>query len=178
MNARRGAATYNRNKIEECKKKELREKFHSSLLTSAYFEYFDETNPKHMSTKQKYYLQIAAEVAMNSVMNHKHGAIIVHKKNIIAVGYNYLHSTFSIHAEIAAITCLKGKEKVILPECELYVVRIGPKKYDNALKYSKPCMNCQNYIAKKCIKKTFYSTNYSFDEIACECMNSKNLQCK
>ena len=171
MNARRGATTtYNRNKIEDCKRKEIRQKFNSSLLTSAYFEYFDETNPKHMSSRQKYYLQIAAEMAMNSVMNHKHGAILVHKKNIIAAGYNYYHSTFSIHAEIAAISQLKGKEKDILPECELYVVRIGPKKYDNALKYSKPCMNCQNYIAKKSIKKTFYSTNYSFDEVVSECM--------
>lgn len=164
LNARRSACSFNRNKIEESKRREIRQKFDTSLLTSAYFEYFDEINPKDMSSKQKHYLQIAAEVAMNSVMNHKHGAIIVHKKNIIAMGFNYLHSTFSIHAEIAAISQLKGKEKDILPECELYVVRIGPKKYDNALKYSKPCMNCQNYIAKKCIKKTYYSTNYQFDE--------------
>ena len=165
MNARRGAAIYNRNKNEDNKRKEIREKFSSNLLTSAYFEYFDETNPKHMSAKQEYYLQIAANVAMNSVMNHKHGAIIVHKKNIIGVGYNYQYSTFSIHAEIAAITQLKGKEKNLLAECELYVVRIGPTKYDHALKYSKPCLNCQNYIAKKCIKKTFYSTNYSYDDL-------------
>ena len=165
MNARRGAA---KNQVEEEKKKKIREKFNSNLLTSAYFEYFDESDPKHMSARQKYYLQIAAEIAMNSVMSHKHGAIIVHRKEIIAAGYNHnhLHSTFSMHAEIAAITQLKGREKDILPECELYVVRIAPKKYDNALKYSKPCINCQNYIAKKCIKKTFYSTNYEFDAIA------------
>ena len=162
MNARRGAAKY---QIEEYKKKQIREKFNSGLLTSSYFEYFDEIDPKNMSIKQKYYLQIAAEIAMNSVMNHKHGAIIVHKKEIIAAGFNHLNSSFSMHAEIAAITQLKGREKDILPECELYVVRIAPKKYDNTLKYSKPCMNCQNYISKKCIKKIYYSTNYEYDAL-------------
>jgi deoxycytidylate deaminase len=164
-NARRGAETINVEKI----KAELKRKFNSNLLTSEYFHYFDEVCPKNTRIKQHNYLTIAAEVAMNSEMNHKHGAVLVHKKNIIAVGYNYNLASFSIHAEVAAISQLKGRDREILSECELYVVRIGPRKYDNPLKYSKPCIKCQNYITKKCIKKTYYSTNYEFDNLQ-KCM--------
>lgn len=167
MNAMRDIIISNRKKREELEKKPIREKFNSenSLLTSAYFEYFDEIFPKEMSLKQKNYLNIAAQIAMNSVMNHKHGAIIVYKKDIIAVGFNHLQSTFSVHAEIDAISKIKGKDKDILTKCELYVVRIGPKKFNNTLKYSKPCSDCQNYIEKRGIKKIFYSTNYAYDTI-------------
>lgn len=96
----------------------------NNVQTSKYFEYFDDTLAKDMNYRQNQYLKIAAAVAMKSVMNHKHGAIIVHKNNIIAVGYNYPYANFSIHAEVAAISQLKGREKEVLPECELYVVRI------------------------------------------------------
>lgn len=164
-NARRGADTI----LVEKFRTELKKKFKTHLLTSEYFQYFDEVCPKNMSVKQQDYLQIAANVAMNSDMNHKHGAVLVYKKNVIAVGYNYNLASFSIHAEVAAISQLKGRDKNVLSECELYVVRIGPTKYNNALKYSKPCLNCQNYINKKCIKKTYYSTNYEFDNICLEC---------
>jgi deoxycytidylate deaminase len=148
-------------------KTEMRNKYHLNhinILTSEYFEYFDENNPKHMHCKQSYYLSVAAQIAMNSLMNHKHGAIIVHKKNVIAAACNYYYGKHSIHAEVAAINQLKGRFKFILPECELYVARIGPDRYDNALKYSKPCNNCQNYITKKSIRTTYYSTNYEYDD--------------
>jgi deoxycytidylate deaminase len=164
-NARRGADIINAENF----KSDLKKKFKNHLLTSDYFQYFDEVCAKDMHSKQQDYLQIAANVAMNSDMNHKHGAVLVYKKNVIAVGYNYNLASFSIHAEVAAISQLKGRDKNILADCELYVVRIGPRKYDNALKYSKPCINCQNYITKKCIKKTYYSTNYDFDNKCLEC---------
>lgn len=175
MNARRGADINKKMTNEHYKniKNELKEsysKLSKNLLTSEYFEYFDEICPKPMNCRQHYYLEIAAQVALNSDMNHKHGAIIVYKKEIIAVGYNYYYGNNSIHAEIAAISKLKGKEKDILPECELYVVRIAPKQFNNILKYSKPCNNCQNYIKKKSIKKTYYSTNYAYDKTR-ECIS-------
>lgn len=148
-------------------KTEIRDKYnlnHINIFTSEYFQYFDENNPKHMHCKQNYYLRIAADVALNSLMNHKHGAVIVHKKNIIAAGCNCYSGKISIHAEVAAINQIKGRCKNVLFECELYVARIGPDRYDNALKYSKPCNSCQNYIAKKSIKTTYYSTNYEYDD--------------
>lgn len=168
MNARCGAANYNR-KLTNIEfrnvKKELKDKIlsNSENATSEYFEYFDETNPKNMNDKQQYFLNIAAKVANSSDMNHKHGAILVHKKNIIASGYNHYNNNLSIHAEVAAISQLKGKEKKLLCECDLYVVRIGPGRFYDQLKYSKPCFNCQRFISKKCIKKIYYSTNYDYD---------------
>jgi deoxycytidylate deaminase len=172
MDARRGAdisiksLTNLRNFEFRSLKKEIKDKIMSnntSIVTSQYFQYFDTSDTKPIHFKQQHYLNIAAQAAMKSDMNHKHGAIIVYKKNVIASGNNYYKGEHSIHAEVDAISKLRGKEKEILSECELYVVRIGPDKMDNLLKYSKPCCNCQKYIAKKRIKKTYYSTNYDYD---------------
>lgn len=177
MNARRGAAINKLSYLEfRNMKKNLKEKLidkNAGIATSDYFQYFDTDLPKNMNERQSYYLDIAAKVAMKSTMNHKHGSIIVYKKEIIASGYNYYHGENSVHAEIAAISQLKGKNKVFLPDCELYVVRIGPNDFKNHLKYSKPCCNCQNYISKKCIKKIYYSTNYDYDITIAQHLESK-----
>ena len=148
--------------------KQIRDQFKENfkgMLTSAYYEYFDANHAKTSNEKQRYYLDIAAAVANHSPMLHKHGAIIVYKNKIIASGYNYYFANFSIHAEIAAIKSIKGRCKHLLSECELYVVRIAPERFNHALKYSKPCCNCQHTIIKNNIKKAFYSTNYSYDII-------------
>ena len=172
MDARRGAAiTTNKftnltNFEYRIMKKEIKDTIMSkdtSIVTSQYFEYFDTSDTQRIHYKQNYYLDIAAQAALKSDMNHKHGAIVVYKKNVIATGNNYYKGEHSIHAEVDAISKLRGKNKEILPQCDLYVVRIGPEKMQHHLKYSKPCCNCQKYISKKCIKRTFYSTNYSYD---------------
>jgi deoxycytidylate deaminase len=74
-------------------------------------------------------------------------------------------SDFSIHAEVAAISSIRKKQKHILNECDIYVVRIGPDRFNNPLKYSRPCTNCSNTIIKNNIKNAFYSTNYEYDII-------------
>lgn len=140
-----------------------------NLILSDYFQYFDENNVKIKNMKQNYYLNIASEIALKSNMSQKHGAIIVYKKEIIAIGYNYYYNSYSIHAEVSAISKLKGIEKNKLINCELYVVRIGSKSLNNILKYSKPCSNCQKYILKNMIKKTYYSTNYEYDNAVSIC---------
>lgn len=172
LNARKGLyenlSTIKNSSEFKKKKNELKKVFHnnnSGNIMSEYYEYFDETDVKKISSRQNYYLYIASQIALKSEMKQKHGAVLVYKKDIISTGYNYMYSTYSIHAEVAAIASLKGKDKEILSECELYVVRIGPKKLSNILKYSKPCIACQNYIKKNFVKKTFYSTNYNYDEI-------------
>jgi len=147
-------------------KHELKKKFDNGNMTSTYFECFDEEDVKPTTRKQKKYIDLASKIAMKSVMTQKHGAIIVYKKKIIATGFNYnINNLYSIHAEMDALACIKKQDKHLLPECELYVVRIGPSRLDNPLKYSKPCYNCQNSIRKYNIKKTFYSTNYEYDDI-------------
>ena len=134
-----------------------------------YFEKLDECLPKIINIKNNKYLDHAAKIAAKSSMTHKHGAVIVHKNEIIASGYNYslsyLSHFYSIHAEVAAISKLKKKSKEFLSECEMYVVRIASFNYKGVLKYSKPCENCKKAIAKSYIKKTYYSTNYEYDDI-------------
>lgn len=168
LGERRGAATTNMKMTNvefRLLKKELKDKLLSNVsnVTSDYFHHFDDCDAKIMNDRQMRYLDIAASVAANSDMNHKHGAIIVYKKAIISSGYNHCVGTMSIHAEVDAITKLKGREKEILPDSELYVVRIGAGQFNCHLKYSKPCYNCQRFINKKGIKKTYYSTNYEYD---------------
>ena len=150
-------------------------------FTSKYFECNDSMKPKISNEKQKEYLNIAAKIAEKSPMYpHKHGAVIVHKDKIIATGYNYYISNFSIHAEVSAISHIKKKQKHILQECDIYVVRIGPKSFNNPLKYSRPCPNCQDTIIKNNIKNAYYSTSYEYDDIRstihkkneCECVFS------
>jgi len=176
MNARCGAKKpeYEMSKEEY---KEFRDKLKegfTGILTSKYYEYLDDNFAKPCNGKQKYYLDIAAKIALSSPMLQKHGAVIVHKNKIIATGFNYYFADYSIHAEVSAIKSIKGKLKSQLSECELYVVRIGPNKFNNPLKYSRPCCHCQNTILKNNIKKAFYSTNYSYDFIR---ENEKNIDC-
>lgn len=136
---------------------------YKGVITSEYYECLDDMRVKTSSDRQRYFLEIAAKIAMKSPMGHKHGAIIVYKGKIIGTGHNYYFAHFSIHAEVSALSCIKKRYKHLLSDCELYVVRIGPDKYNNPLKYSKPCCNCQNAILKHNIKRAFYSTNYDYD---------------
>jgi deoxycytidylate deaminase len=159
-------------KLEEYKnyKKEIKNKNKTNIMSN-YFEYFDEENVMDLKLHQKYYFDIAANIAKNSNMFQKHGAVIVYKKTIIATGYNsYSYNSktnFSIHAEIVAINnAIKNCNKELLCYSKLYIVRIAPEsKSKYILKYSKPCLNCQKYINKFNIKKIFYSTNYEYDKV-------------
>jgi deoxycytidylate deaminase len=176
MNARRGAQKPKHEMTKEEYKNfrdKLKEGF-TGILTSKYYEYLDDYSAKSCNERQKYYLDIAAKIALSSPMLQKHGAIIVYKNKIIASGFNYYFANYSIHAEVSAIKSIKGKLKSHLSECELYVVRIGPSKFNNPLKYSRPCCHCQNTILKNNIKKAFYSTNYSYDSIR---ESEKNNEC-
>lgn len=85
MNARRGAAnTMKMTNFEfRAMKKEVKDSIVSkdaNIVTSDYFKYFDCIESQSIHDKQNYYLNMAAKAAMKSDMNHKHGAIIVHKK--------------------------------------------------------------------------------------------------
>lgn len=110
------------------------------------------------------YFEIAANVAKKSTMIQKHGCVIVHKKQILAMACNEMPCSFadSIHAEINAINKIKHMRD-ILKKCEMYVVRVGPDSMNNPLKYSKPCLNCTRYIQSFGIPKIYYSTNYERD---------------
>jgi deoxycytidylate deaminase len=112
--------------------------------------------------KNSIYFDMASKVAKKSTMNQKHGCVIVYKNKVISTACNTkipAHKE-SIHAEVSAIIKLKNKRmQSVLPECELYVVRIGKSSMEYPLKYSKPCINCENYIKLNRIRAAYYSVN-------------------
>jgi deoxycytidylate deaminase len=123
-------------------------------------------NDKDINKKHQIFLDKAAEIAKFSTMQQKHGAVVVYKNKIIAYGFNYmthyLNDNNSIHAEVAAISQV-FKNKTILEECDIYVVRIATARFNNCLKLSKPCEKCTKFIKKYNIRCTYYSTNYEFE---------------
>ena len=123
---------------------------------------------KIINKKHQLFLQEAAEIALKSNMQQKHGAVIVYKNKIIATGYNeicdYMNNNFSIHAEVSAISKMFYNKK-LLELCDIYVVRIASITFDNCLKNSKPCRNCTNFIKKYNLRNIYYSTSYKFEEM-------------
>lgn len=128
----------------------------------------DYTNARDANTTTQTYIEYAATVAKKSTMVQKHGCVIVHKKKVIAVGFNFsvIPCRLSIHAEHDAINKAKKQlSKADLKNCQLYVVRIGQDSMENPLKYSKPCPTCEMNINNIGLnpKKVFYSTNFQRD---------------
>jgi deoxycytidylate deaminase len=119
-----------------------------------------ESENKDINKRHQIFLDKAAEIAKYSTMQQKHGAVVVYKNKIVGYGFNYmvnhLNDNNSIHAEVAAISQV-FKNKTILGECDIYVVRIGPPRFNNCLKLSKPCEKCTKFINKYNIRCTYYS---------------------
>ena len=138
----------------------------------------DDNIVKNTNEKQRNYLNIAAKIAIKSPGNpHKHGAIIVYKDTIISSGYNHYIKGNSMHAEVSAISKINKKYKGILNECDIYVVRIGPNSFNNPLKYSRPCLDCESLIIRYNLKNVYYSTSYEYDNIRGNITNKNNC-CK
>lgn len=119
---------------------------------------------KICGNKHQIFVERASQLAQKSpCKTHRHGCVIVKDNEIVAEGYNhhctYLHHQFSIHAEVHALSKLKYNRKII-PQCDMYVVRIGTDNMGNPLKFSRPCSDCTKAIEKSGIRKIYYSTNY------------------
>lgn len=102
----------------------------------------------------------ASEIAKNSNMKFKLGAIIFDNKSF-AVGYNRKFSVnckarptnFSIHAEEMAILRANRISSFSFKNSTLVVVRINKK---GTYRKSYPCENCQSLIKKYNIKTIYY----------------------
>jgi deoxycytidylate deaminase len=125
------------------------------------------TIPKSMTDKQSLFIKYAITIAHKSTMTQKHAAILINRNKIIGEGFNksfsYLVNSFSIHAEIICIkdALKRNKNKLILSNLELYVIRISYINNICYLRHSKPCENCSNAIinfSKKYNIKTIYYT--------------------
>jgi deoxycytidylate deaminase len=157
FNKRRQEQTESENEIFKIFNKRRQEQ------TESEDEILKEGNKKH-----QLFLCKAAEVAKQSNMNQKHGAIVVYKNKIIASGFNYIcdymNDNYSIHAEVSAISQMFHNKK-LLELCDIYVVRIAPTIYNNCLKNSKPCNSCSKFIKKYNIRNIYYSTSYYYNEL-------------
>ena len=120
---------------------------------------------KTISKKEDDFCDIACELAKQSDMKKsKHGAVLVHGKDIIGKGYNKYcknKECYTIHAEVDAILdAMNTYGKKFLPKCKLYVIRISniDKKLSRpTFKFSKPCEACSNFICKNKIEVVYYS---------------------
>ena len=120
----------------------------------------------------------AANVAIKSELNYRHGSVLMNGNRILSSGYNQSRSKYGntcsccMHAEVSCIhnfvknTCRESfngriknnKWRRVLSNSTLYVVRIP--RISNSLEYlnfSKPCTDCSKVIKQYGIKNIVYS---------------------
>ena len=120
-------------------------------------------------TWEKYFMNIANEVATRSTCDRKHvGAVIVREKTILATGYNgsirglehcddvghemeNTHCVRTIHAEANAIV-QSARQGVRLEDSEIYVT-------------ASPCYDCFKLIANAGINKIYFGEFYRDERI-------------
>jgi len=118
---------------------------------------------------EKYFMNIAIEVATRSTCDRKNvGAVIVRKKTILSTGYNGSikglphcdevgcemvdnHCVRTTHAEANAIV-QAAKNGVGIDSAEIFVT-------------ASPCYNCFKLIANSGIKKIYYNEFYRDERI-------------
>jgi dCMP deaminase len=118
---------------------------------------------------EKYFMNIATEVATRSTCDRKHvGAVIVREKTILSTGYNGSikglphceeaghemvdgHCVRTTHAEANAIV-QAAKNGVGIKDGKIYVT-------------ASPCYNCFKLIANSGIKTIYYDEFYREDRI-------------
>jgi len=118
---------------------------------------------------EKYFMNIAREVATRSTCNRKHvGAVIVRNKTILSTGYNGSirglahcdeaghemeneHCIRTIHAEANAIV-QAARHGIRIDDSEIYVT-------------ASPCYDCFKLIANAGIRKIYYSEFYRDERI-------------
>mgnify|MGYP001272316677 FL=1 len=118
---------------------------------------------------EKYFMNIAIEVATRSTCDRKNvGAVIVREKTILSTGYNGSikglphcdevgcemidgHCVRTTHAEANAIV-QAAKNGVRIDSAEIYVT-------------ASPCYNCFKFIANAGIKKIYYNEFYRDERI-------------
>lgn len=120
-----------------------------------------------MTKKDYHFLKIAEKIAQKSSMRYKMCAMVVHKNNVLSVGYNRhmgmeiekkpigvlcSGGAYSIHAEVDALNKafkvypeMRGSDKLIL-----YIARKG-------WRLAKPCEDCQTMLKRYGIKEVCFT---------------------
>jgi len=120
-----------------------------------------------MKQQNRYYMNAAIELAKQSTMEQRHGAIVVNEKcrdrPIVARGINEHvfnmedRKVFSRHAEmscVASLIAMKGHNSRFFDNCTVFVARVGAR---DEVRFSKPCKKCQRLLQKIGIKKIYYT---------------------
>lgn len=114
-----------------------------------------------MRNGDDYLLAEALAEAEKSAMKHRMGAVLAHKKRVLAKGHNRWHGQFdhkhrgSIHAEVAALKRLRGLDRGSLT---LYVARERAKN-------ARPCSICMKAISRSPVKRVVYTYYGEIQEI-------------
>lgn len=118
----------------------------------------DHAISSNIKQQQRVFIEMAKREALKSTMQHKHGCVIVKRNKIISIAHNVVHKSndYSIHAEVNALHKINKHSKTNIKDCVMYVVRVNDSDLFH-LKYSKPCINCENCIKIYGIRKIFYS---------------------
>lgn len=120
-------------------------------------------------------------IANEPVSRSRIAALLVHRNEIISVGYNKMKShpmakRFQKHEEAlylhAEIDCIKNALRIVdvdyLSKCTMYVLRVKHPENDNK-KFirgmAKPCCGCVMAIETFGIKKVYFTTNEGVDTL-------------
>ena len=99
------------------------------------------------------------KAAMQSSLNQKHGACLVYGEQIVSIGVNKRFTVrlndnvlpLTIHAEVDALSNVHPK---YLKGLDILVIRVNKAQQ---LVYSRPCNSCIDKLARKGIRKAYYS---------------------
>ena len=121
-----------------------------------------------MRPKYSHYMRQAIELAKRSVMEQKHGCVVIHNNEVVAQGVNeHIYNqedrnVFSIHSEQSALSCLlamKNHNHNFIKNCVVFVARVGPVSKGYPIRLSKPCKRCQTLLHKVGIRRVFYTVD-------------------
>lgn len=125
-----------------------------------------ETNELDLYNKDFKYLGLASEIAENSTMLMRHGAVITYKNQVIGCGYNmnriqfkdnFIGNSCSLHAEMNALrqAIIQYPKAALKHNLTIYVVRCNKsgKLIDSA-----PCANCTKKMLDSGIRTLVYSS--------------------
>ena len=137
-----------------------------------------------LSKRHRAYFDAAKSVAqLSDFPRIMIGAVAVYKHHIISSGFNMCKtapiqkqynkyrfsedSTHSVHAEIACLKPLIGRNDIDFKHVSLYIYRFG-KKHANLL--ARPCPSCMRLIEDLGIRNIYFTTynGFSHEEILCK----------
>lgn len=128
---------------------------------------------RNYDSELEFSFKLLIKTALNSDVSHKHASALLHKDIILSYGHNKLTNslgTFSIHAEIDAITAglysLKKKNNKF-KSVDIIVIRLNKKGH---FTNSRPCSFCIQKLQELKIRKVYYSNQYG--NIICEFIES------